>query len=284
MKIKITADRIIDLPKAELDRLGIATISCYINMNEKSYEDMIDITLEQVFDNMRETGKLAKTAAKSPDAYYEFFAPFAASYDTVIHFAAASGTSAICSHAIEASKRFKNVYVFDTKTLSCGIALLAKYAIELIQNGETNPEVILAKCGEQRKKLQFSFMIDTLECLHKGGRCSVLKYGVAKLLKLRPVVTIDGDTAMMKVRQKCKGNLKKCLTEYITSTFKQFPNPESKEICILYTSKNDEMLQHVVDTVKSLYIFENVYVALAGCNAGVHSGPNTFGLCYFMKI
>ena len=283
MKIKITADRIIDLPKAELDRLGISTISVFINVGEKSHEDMIDITLDEVFLKMRETGELAKTAAKSPEAYYEFFKNQGGPDTAIIHFAAASGTSAICSYALEASKRLKNVYVFDTRALSCGIAILAKYAVELAATGETDPQKILELCEAKREKLQFSFMIDTLECLHKGGRCSVLKYGIAKLLKLKPVVTVDAKTANMSVREKCRGNLKKCLTDYVLGTFKKYPNPDLKDIYIMHTSPKNEFLQHFLDAIKSLHIFENTHIIQAGCNSGVHSGPNTFGLGYFMK-
>lgn len=282
-KIKITADRILDLPKEQLDELEISTMSVFVNIGEKSYEDMIDITLPQVFANMRETGKLAKTAAKSPEAYYEFFKQFENTHGAVIHFAAASGTSAICSHAIEASKRLKNVYVMDTRTLSCGIGMLVEYAVELVRGGETDPQKILELCQAKRQKLQFSFLIDTLECLHKGGRCSALKYGIAKLLKLKPVVTVDEKTALMSIREKFRGNLKKCLTDYIANTFKKFANPDLDRLYIVATTRNPEFEQHIIDTVKLHHDFKAVKVLPAGCNAGVHSGPNTFGLCYFVK-
>jgi len=283
VNIKFTADRIIDLPQKELDELGISTMSVFVNIGGRSYEDMIDITLDEVYAKMKETGELAKTAAKSPEAYYDFFKPFAKPGTAIIHFAAASGTSAICANAIEASKRLENVYVFDTRTLSCGIAAIAKYAVDLARNGETDPKKILEKCEAKRQKLQFSFVIDSLECLHKGGRCSALKYGIAKLLRLKPAVTVSAKTANMEVREKFRGNLKKSLSDYIRTTFKKFANPDLKDLYVMYTSKNDEALNHVVDTVKTYHKFEKVHLNAAGCNAGIHSGPNTFGLCYFVK-
>jgi fatty acid-binding protein DegV len=72
MGIKIVADRMIDLPKEELAALNIDTISCYINMGDKSYSDLDDIFPDDVFKFMDESGHVAKTAAKSPVLYSEF--------------------------------------------------------------------------------------------------------------------------------------------------------------------------------------------------------------------
>jgi len=282
VKIKITADRIIDLLQDELTRLDISTMPCYVNMGGNSYEDLVDITPDDIFGHLARTGELAKTAAKSPDDYYNFFEPFTGGNKAVIHFAASSGTSAICSHAAKAAESLPNVYVVDTKSLSSGLALLAKYALGLIENGEDNPEKIYESCLEKRKKLQSSFVIDTLECIHKGGRCSALMYYAANLLKIKPVITLDKKTGKMLSREKCKGKIHRVLATYAANTFKKFPNPDLKDLYIIHSCKDEALIKYFVDIATSYYKFENVHVGVTGCNCSIHCGPNTFGLFYFV--
>lgn len=283
MEIKITADRMIDLPKEELDRLNISTMSCYVSMGGKSYEDLIDIFPDDIFRHLRETGELAQTAAKSPNAYYEFFKPFTGKNKAVIHFAATSGISSICGYAIEAAKRLPDTYVVDTHSLSNGIALLAGYAIELIENGETNAKKIYELCMAKREKLQSSFLIDTLECLYKGGRCSSLQYFAANILKIKPVITIEKSNGKMVTREKYRGNNRKALAEYIRNTFKKYPNPDLKHLYVIHYCKDEELIKYFIETVTSYHPFETVHMGLTGCNCAIHAGPNTFGFFYFVK-
>lgn len=283
MKIKITADRIIDLSKEELDKLQIATMSCYIVMGDKSYEDMIDVTPDDVFKYVKETGDMAKTAAKSPDAYYEFFKQFTDKGMAVIHFAAASGISAICGFAKEAATRLPNVYVIDTCSLSNGVALLAKHAIELIDEGKKDPKEIYEICMAKREKVQASFIIDKLEFLYKGGRCSSLQLFAANLLKIRPVITLDKDIGKMYTREKIIGSHRHALAQYVKNTFKKFPNPDLKHLYINHISKDEELIKHFIKLATSYYKFENVHIGTVGCNCSVHGGPNTFGIVYFVK-
>jgi len=282
-KIKITADRIIDLPKEELEKLNISTISCYVNMGGQSYDDMVDIVPDDIFAHLKKTGELAKTAAKSPDAYYNFFKQFTDQGLSVIHFAASSGTSIICSCAQAAAARLPGVYVVDTLSLSSGLALLASYAMELIANGETDPEKIAALCVLKREKLQSSFVIETMECIHKGGRCSSLQYFAARLLKIKPVISLDKTTGKMSPREKHLGSYRNAIAKYVKNTFEKFPNPDLGHLYITHYCKDENLINYVVDTVAAHHKFENIHIGLTGCNCAIHCGPNTFGIFYLQQ-
>ena len=281
--IKITADRIIDLPVKELEKLNISTISCYVNMGGESYDDMINISPDEIFAHLKKTGELAKTAAKSPDAYYNFFKQFTDKGLPIIHFAASSGTSLICSCAKMAAERLPNVYVVDTLSLSGGLALLAGYAMELIKKGQTDPKIIYELCLEKREKLQSSFVIETLECLHKGGRCSSLQYLAARILKIKPVISLDKVTGKMSPREKHLGGYRGVLAKYIKSTFEKFPNPDLRFLYITHYCKDEALINYFLDTVATHHKFEKVVVNLTGCNCAIHCGPNSFGMFYFQQ-
>lgn len=283
MGIKIVSDRMIDLTKEELTALNIDTISCYINMGEKSYSDLDDVFPEDIFKYMDETGRVAQTAAKSPALYSEFFGKFVANGDTVIHFAASSGISSIAENAKIAAKDYPGkVFVIDTLVLSNGIALLAKYAMRLISEGETDAKKIVALVEQKIPKVQGSFLLDTLDCLYKGGRCSGMTYYAANLLKIKPVIHMN-ETGHMVVREKHRGNQDKTLEPYIRNTFAKHPNPNLDMLYVIYTTFDKKVQEKITSIVAKYHSFRDIQFNLASCNCCVHGGRNTIGLFYMCE-
>ena len=283
MAIKIVADRMIDLPDSELSALNIDTISCYINMGDKSYSDMEDVFPEDVFAYMDKTGNVAQTAAKSPAVYSEFFGKFIDDGDTVIHFAVSSGISTIAENAKTAAKDYPGkVFVIDTLRLSFGIAVLAKYALQLISDGETNAETIVERVISKIPKVQGSFLIESLDCLYKGGRCSGLTYYAANLFRIKPVIHMN-QTGHMVVREKLRGSQSKVLEPYIRNTFEKSPNPDLKLLHVAYTTYDAAVQESILNIVVKYYKFERVQFNDVSCNCCVHSGRNTIGLFYMCK-
>ena len=283
MSIKIVSDRMIDLSNEELAALNIDTISCYINMGDKSYSDLEDVFPEDVFSYMEATGRVAQTAAKSPTLYSEFFGRFVANGDTVIHFAVSSGISSIANNAKTAAMDYPGkVFVIDTLRLSFGIALLAKYALKLIADGETDAEKVAAMVTAKIPKIQGSFLLETLDCLYKGGRCSGFTYYAANLLKIKPVIHMN-ETGHMVVREKLRGAQEKALEPYIKNTFDLYPNPDLDLLYVAYTTYNKEVQDSIVNIVGKYHKFKHIQFGDVSCNCCVHSGRNTVGIFYMCK-
>lgn len=283
MGIKIVSDRMIDLPREELDALGIDTISCYIHMGGKSYSDLDDVFPEDIFRYMKETGQVAKTAAKSPDLYAEFFGRFVEGGDTVLHFATSSGISSIAENAKIAAERFPGkVFVIDTLQLSNGIALLVREARKLIASGETDARAIAEQIRRMIPKVQGSFLIDSLDCLYKGGRCSGLTYYAANLLGIRPVIHMN-ETGHMTVREKYRGNRAKVLEKYFRTTFEKYPDPDLDQLYIPYTTYDAALQEEILRIVGKYHAFRNIQFNKVGCNCSIHSGENTIAMFYMCK-
>jgi DegV family protein with EDD domain len=280
MGVKIVADRMIDLSNEELTALNIDTISCYINMGDKSYSDLEDVFPEDVFRFMEETGDVAKTAAKSPAAYSEFFGRFVAAGDTVIHFACSSGISSIAENAKIAAQDYPGkVFVIDTLRLSLGIAFLARYALRLIEDGESDPARIVALVTKKIPKVQCSFLLNTLDCLYKGGRCNGLTYYAGNLLRIKPVIHMS-DTGHMVVREKLRGGWKRVLEPYIRNTFEKRPNPDLDLLYVGYNARDKTLREAIEAIVAKFHHFKRIEFYEGSCNCSVHSGSNTVGLFY----
>jgi len=270
----------IDLSKEELSELGIDTISCYINMGDKSYSDLDDVFPEDVFAYMDKTGQVAKTAAKSPALYSEFFGKYVEAGDTVIHFAVSSGISAIAENAALAANDYPGkVFVIDTLLLSNGIALLVKYAQRLIQDGETDPEKIVELVKSKIPKVQCSFLLNTLDCIYKGGRCSGLTYYAANLFKIKPVIYMN-ETGHMVAREKYRGTQTTALRHYIKATFEKYPNPDLSRLYFTYTTYDEEIQKLILEIVAEYHDFESIEFNYCSCNCCVHSGRNAIAMFY----
>ena len=275
MKIAITAESTIDLSKELLDKYDIKIIPFTVILGDKEFKDG-EINSADIFSYVTKTKVLPKTSAINEFQYEDFFKEIKKEYDAIVHFALSSKISSACNNAKLAAENFENVFVVDSLSLSTGIALEAIYARSLANENKTAEEIyneLTAKTG----KVQASFVIERLDYLHKGGRCSSLALFGANLLKLRPqIVLIDGK---MKAAKKYRGHMEKVLEAYCKDTFVEHPNPDLSIGFITYTSATEEMLEVARKAMRERG-FENIYETKAGATITSHCGEHTLGILF----
>ena len=169
MKIAISVESTVDLSKELLKQYNLEMIPFTVLLGETSYLDG-DITSQDIFDFVAKEKILPKTSAINDFQYREYFdGLLAKGYDAIIHISLSSEISSSFSHGELASTKYDNVYMIDSRSLSTGIALLAIYACKLRDKG-LRPQEIVDKVKARIPYVQASFVIQTLEYLHKGGR------------------------------------------------------------------------------------------------------------------
>ena len=275
MKIAISAESTIDLPKELLSLYNIHTLPYTIILGDKEYFDG-EILPEQIFKFYEDTKTLPKTSAINSLQYQEHFNSLLKDYDGVIHFCLSSEISSSCKNAMEAAEKFKNVYVVDTKSLSTGIALQAIYASKLIKDG-LDIKDIYERVLKRVSFVQASFVLKKLEFLYKGGRCSALSYFGANLLQIRPQIILkDGK---MGPHKKYRGNMEKVVKSYCDDTLEEFNNPDLSIGFVTYTTASDEMLEIAKNSLINRG-FKKIYCTKAGATISSHCGENTLGILY----
>ncbi|MBR2499314.1 MAG: DegV family protein [Clostridia bacterium] len=276
MKIAVSVESTNDLTKELLEKYDIKVIPYQIVLKDKEIKDG-ELTVEQIFDYVEQSGTLPKTNALNEFEYTEFFEELKKDYDAVVHVALSSGLTSSCNNAIRASKNLENVYVVDSQSLSTGIGLLAIYARELADANES-PEVIAQKVSARVEKLQVSFVIERLDYLFKGGRCNSLQYLGANLLRLRPrIVLKDGKMGSDK---KYRGTMGKVVAKYCEEVLNEFNTPDLDKVFITYTTATAEMVESARKAVTEMG-FKNIYETRAGGTVASHCGANTLGILYF---
>lgn len=277
MSVRIACDSSADLGKEFYEKHNIPVIPFTIVLGEDNYLDNVTITVPEIYDYVTKTGNLPKTAATNEFTFDEFFEQNKCD-DGLICFCLSSQMSCTYNNAKASSQKFEKVYVVDSQNLSTGEGMLVKYAVELAESGATYEEII-EKVEARKKKVQASFIIDKLNYLHKGGRCSTLQFLGANLLKLHPsIVVTDGK---MLVHKKYKGKMADIVKKYIDDTLQEFNTPNLDYCFVTCTEKTDaDIVANAVASAKA-YGFKEVIETYAGATVSCHCGRNTIGILYF---
>lgn len=278
MAFKITCESAADLTAELYKKHKIGVLPFRITMGENDFRDSVDINNEDLFEYFSKTKQLPKTSALNTIDYEEFFKEQNTEDEGLIHICLSSQISSTYNNAVNASKAFKNVYVIDSKSLSSGIGLQVLYACSLRDKGVSITEAV-EKIESRRDNVQISFVIDKLNFLHKGGRCSALSLLGANLLAIRPSIKVAN--GKMNIGKKYMGKIHKILDKYIDDTLEEFNTPDKSMCFITYSSATPEMLELTHNTLKEKNIFKKVIETTAGCTVSTHCGPNTLGIIYY---
>lgn len=276
-KIKIIADSTCDLSPEIKEKYDIEVHPFIVNLGDKSFRDGVDINTNDIFNYYKSTGKLSKTAAASPAEYEELFKKWTDEGYDILFFTISSGFSAAYNNACIASEEMNNVYVIESANLSTGILLLIMAAGDMIVSGMSAKEIAGA-IAEIVPKVRSSFVIDTLEFLWKGGRCSGVAALGANLLKLKPCIEVVN--GKMSVGKKYRGNIDKVVPQYIKDRLDASPKVVRRRAFITHTFDDVKVVNEAVKQVKATGKFDEVLVTKAGCTIYTHCGPNTLGVLF----
>lgn len=280
MRIKISSDSTCDLSPAQIAQHDISILPLTVTMGETNYLDGVDIRHTDIYAHVENGGDLPTTSANNIGQYQDAFEGFLKEYDAVIHLNISSGFSSCYQNACLAAEEMENVYVVNTLNLSTGQGLLVLKAAELAESG-MEPQQIVDVLNETASRVEASFILDRLEYMKKGGRCSSIAVLGANLLKLKPCIEVkDGK---MGVCKKYRGAFEKCLREYVTDRLANREDLDLSRIFITHSGAPEEWIKIANDTICELQTFDEICVTNAGCTVCSHSGPGTIGVLFIRK-
>ncbi len=281
MKIKVLSDSTCDLSSDLLQKNDITMIPLTVIKNDEQFRDNVTITPAEIFAHVAAGGALCSTTAVSIGEYIDFFAPYAKEYDGVVHINLGSGFSSSHQNACLAAQEFDNVIVVDSQNLSTGQGLVVLKACELADTVDSLAELKDA-LDAFTGKVEASFLVDKLDYLVKGGRCSSAAALGANLLNLKPCIEVkDGK---MSVGKKYRGKYDKCLANYVKDRLDNREDLDlDQPLFITQTKVSDVCNDAVLDAVNTYGKFSTVYETTAGCTISCHCGPGTLGILFVRK-
>ena len=275
MKIAISAESTIDLSKELLQKYKIHTLPFTVLIGDEQLLDG-EFDNSKIFNYVSTTKQLPKTSAVNEYQYEEYFTKLKEDCDAIIHISLSSELSSACSNARRVAEKMQNVYVVDSKSLSTGIALLAIYASKL-SDSDISASDIFDLVQKRVDFVQASFVLERLNYLYKGGRCSALSLFGANLLKIRPQIILKN--GKMGPHKKYRGEYTSCIKKYVDDTLAEFNNPDLSVAFVTYTTAPQEAIDYATARLKEKG-FKEVYQTTAGATVTSHCGENTLGILY----
>lgn len=277
MSIKITSDSTCDLSPALLAQYDITLLPLYVTLGDQTYQDGLDVQPQDLFSYVDNTGTLPTTAAVNVADYQQLFARLAPSHEAVIHINISSEFSSCYQNACIAAAEFDNVFVVDSRNLSTGHGLVVLEAALAAQRGERAQEII-SFLNNLTGRVEASFVLDRLDYMVKGGRCSSATALGANLLKLKPCIEVsDGK---MKVVKKYRGAYDKVLLDYVRDRLAHREDVLYDRIFVTHTPCPAGTVEAVKSEIAKHANFSEVIETTAGCTISCHCGPNTLGILF----
>ena len=281
MKVKITSDSTCDLSQEMIDQYDIGILPLLITFGEKTFRDGVDAMPEDIYRFVEETGTLPKTCALNTTEYEEFFRSWTDQGFALVHFCIGSKFSSTCQNAQIAAADMENVYVMDSGNLSAGQGLLVLRAAELQKDGLSAKE-IFEICNDLSPYVDASFVLDDLEYLVKGGRCSGAAAFGANLLKLKPCIEVR--SGAMEPAKKYRGKIQNVILDYVTDRLSGRNDLDKSRIFITHTRCDPEWVEAARKRVMELVPdFSEILETTAGATVTTHCGPSTLGVLYIRK-
>ena len=281
--VRITADSPCDIGPMLKKRYDIELIPLHVTMNDAEYLDGINITNEMIYDNWKKAGALPKTSAVSVGEYEETFKRLSDKGFDIVHISLGSALSVTHQNAVMAAQEVPGVYVIDSCSLSTGIGLLVCEAGERVKNG-MDAAGIASDLQSLNQKNSASFILDTLDFLHAGGRCSSLAHMGANLMSIKPSIKVQNDQCGgMTVGKKYFGKLKKCIIAYIHDQLDGRTDIVRDRIFITHSGFPDEDIEWMKKEVEKYGPWGEIIVTTAGCTIASHCGPGCMGVLFLQK-
>ena len=273
----IASDSTCDLSPELIREYGIHILPLGVALGEKQYTDGVDIDPDFIYAHYEKTGELPKTSAVNLVDFEDYFAAETAKGNGVVLFTISSEMSSTCNNARLAAEGFSDVYVVDTRNLSTGGGLLVLTAAEMAAEGKSAAEIAEA-CNALAPCVDASFIIDSLEFLYKGGRCSALAAFGANMLSLKPCIVVK--EGKMGVGKKYRGKFGAVLPKYVSDRLGDGSDVIKGHIFVTHAGCEPAIIDACVEGVKAIAPEAKIHVTRAGCTISSHCGRNTLGVLF----
>lgn len=278
-KVVLFADSVCDIGDALQQQYDVQFTYNHIALEGKDYIDTVEISPQQIYEAYWQRKALPQTSGINIAAFSEAWAPWVEKGYEIVHINLGSALSISYQNALLAAESIEGVYVIDGQNLSTGLGHLVIEAGRRIQQGMPAKQVYDEVCA-LRENVHSSFVVDTLEFLKAGGRCSALAAFGANLLNLKPCIEVSNKDGAMGVGKKYRGLLEKAFNQYVVDQLDKYSDIRTDKIFITHSGIDPSYIEQVREKVESKMKFDNIYVTQASCTISCHCGPNTLGILF----
>lgn len=281
-KVKIITDSNSGITQSQGTELGIEVIPMPFFINEKPYLEDITMSQQDFYRALEDDTAVVSTSQPSPEKIMDSWDRILEECDEIVHIPMSSGISSSCATAMMLASQEEyegKVFVVDNQRISVTQRRSVLQAKKLAEKGYTGKEIhdILI-----RDKFESSIyiMVDTLKYLKKGGRLTPAVAAIGTVLRIKPVLQIQGEKldsyAKVKTLKQAKTTMIKAISNDLE---KRFPdaNPKNMHIDIAHT-QNLEEAETFKEELDELFPGHDIYIDNLSLSVSCHIGPGALAV------
>ena len=278
-KVCIITDSNSGITQSESKELGIVVIPMPFYINEVQHFEDIDMTQKEFYEALMDEKTEVSTSQPYPDTSMQTWRENLEEYDEIVHIPMSSGISSSCATAMMLAQEEEfegKVFVVDNQRISVTQRRSVQQAKELAERGYSAKEIhdILF-----RDKFQSSIyiMVNTLKYLRKGGRLTPAVAAIGTVLRIKPVLQIQGEKLDSYAKVKTLKQAKTTMLKAIRSDFEKRFSDEEMEIDIAYTYDKAEADKFKEEILRE-YPNAKVYMDPLSLSVSCHIGPGALAV------
>ena len=274
MAVRIVTDSACDLAQAQVDEHGIEIVPLSIRFGDEEYVDRTELSVDEFYAKMAETGILPETAAPSPGAFEQAFRKLGEGGDEVACINLSAALSATMQSAAAAAKSLEGeipVTVVDSRALTIGLGNLVIAAAEAAERG-AGVEEIVTLVNDLSDRTRMWGLLNTLDNLLKGGRIGKAQQLMGSVLSIKPVL----DMSTGEVHEAGKPRTKKKGLLWLRDKVLEFEGIEN--LWVMAGDPDDAA--ELIDLLEGHYDGE-IHQGRIGPVIGTHGGPGVMGVSFW---
>ena len=279
MKTAIITDSNSGITQKEAKELGISVVPMPVLIDNDIFYEDLTLTQEQFYEKLK-TNVRVSTSQPNPEHVGEMWDTALKSFDQIVYIPMSSGLSETChtlQHYAETEERFKDkVFVVDNQRISITQKQSVFDAIKLANEGKSGKEIADWLISTKMKSSIY-IMVDTLKYLRKGGRLTPAVAAIGTLLRIKPVLQIQGfklDTfAKVRKLSDAKDTMISAIRKDISTRFKEEYESGKMIIAVAHTENYEEGLKFKDLLISEFPKAEFLWVDPLSLSVSCHIGP-----------
>lgn len=283
-KVAVVTDSNAGIRQKEAKELGIFVLPMPFTIDDQTYYEDINLTHEEFFEK-RLNGAEIFTSQPVVGNVKELWDQILKDYDEIVHIPMSSGLSGSCQTAMMLAQEYDNrVFVVDSQRISVTQKYDVIDAKRLADQGKSGQEIcdILT---ENKLNASIYITVNTLDYLKKGGRITPAAALLGGMLKIKPILQIQGEKldSFAKTRTMARGT--KIMKEAIAKDIKERFDDDyhNVHICVAYTYDEAPALE-LKKELEELYPGENIICDPLSLSVSCHIGPHSLAIAICKKI
>ncbi len=289
MKTAIITDSNSGITQNEAKELGIYVVPMPVLIDGELYFEDLTLSQEQFYEKLKGDAGVS-TSQPNPVDVGEIWAKALQQYDEIVYIPMSSGLSETChtlEHYAQTEEQFKGkVFVVDNQRISITQRQSAMDALKLAKEGKSAQE-IYNYLMDTKMQSSIYIMVDTLKYLKKGGRCTPAVYLIGTLLKINPVLQIQGEKldqfAKVTTLTKAKSVMINAIKNDFETRFKDLVAAGKMTLCIAHTENLAEAEKFKAELAEVFPNVEITFVNPLSLSVSCHIGPGALAVACAVK-